>query len=427
MLRSIQKRAEFLVRLVEQFSVSGLSFVSLAFLGRILRNREFADFVTVQAALVFPQILAAVVWANPSLVFASKRFASCTRSYSTCLTVLIAVTAFVLSLSILLLCHLVIRPLSFDLVLAAILSAIAWSCYDGCRRLSYATQAGERLIHASLALVLIYGGWIITFSWLGKLTATTAYFGLALGAIAASFISMSHRVASSERRESRASFSEIVSCHWSYARWSVASVPPYYMATQGYLLLGGRLLEDGDLGGLRAAQNIASVLTVVLLTMENRLVPQASIILENEDIGSLIQFIYTVYKKMLIAVVVALPVFVLLNTVGFYFLYSSKYPGSTKLVALFTLYQFVNLLSVPAQAAWCAQEKLSVAFLGHLAAAVFACVLGLPMMVHYGAIGSVIGFLISGSAYTSITVFLLWRQRCMLLAERNSCLHVSRL
>jgi|GEM_PF-2741219 len=427
MLHSIQKRAEFLIRLVEQFSVSGLSFISLAFLGRVLRNREFADFVTVQAALVFPQILAAVIWSNPSLVFASKRFTSCIRSYATCLTVLIAATAFVLSLVILLICHLVIRPLSLDLAAAAILSTIAWSCYDGCRRMSYATQTGERLIHASFALVLIYGTWIGALCWLGKLTATTAFFGLSLGSVVACFISVSRRAGKSEQGEGSTTFSEIASCHWNYARWSIASVPAYYVATQGFLLLGGRLLEDSDLGGLRAAQNIASILTVVVLTVENRLVPQAAIILENENVESLIQFICAVYKKMLAAQVVLLPLFIIVNTFGFYLLYHSKYPGSTKLVPLFTLYQFMLLFSVPAQSAWCAQEKLNVAFLAHSVSAVLACVIGLPMMVRYGAIGGAIGFLISGSTYASITVFLLWRQRRMLFAERNSCLQVSRL
>ena len=199
--------------------------------------------------------------------------------------------------------------------------------------------------------------------------------------------------------------------HWRYARLALVGIPAYYLMNQGYFLIIGKLLVPLELGGLRAAHNLMSALSVVALTFENHMLPRASAAYHTRGIAALHAVVgeaSSVVSRVFPGVVLAC---VLTATLLFNVIYAKKFDDSARFIVVFGLYQYFLLTSMPAQVGWSAQGRLRVNIIATISSALVSCLIGIPLTIYAGAGGAALGFLLSGLTLAGILTVQLERQR----------------
>lgn len=395
-----------------------LNFVSIATLGRCLDHGEFALYVLLYATISLPYLVSSTFWAYPAMVLLPKQPEESRGDYPGVVSICDAATIAFLGLLAIALAHQFIRPFSASAGAAALLAALGWGTYDCIRRLAYAAHEGPRIVVPSLLLIPVYGLAVFVNWQCGQLDAQSALLSLAFSflvssATAAFLLGSEFGV----RTLKAARVREVVARHWRLARWLIPGSSAYFVTSHGVFLLGARMLTDTELGSLRAAQNLVSVMTVVLLAFENHYVPRAAAVLHRDGTDALYRFVGAMYTRAFALFGAATLAAAATAYVGFQLLYGEKYPGCQNLVLPFAVYQFVLALSVPGQVAWNAQEKTYVCMTSTVVGAFVACLVAVPLIVWGRSLGAALAMLISVSTVTSVLVLALgMRARAVVLA-----------
>jgi O-antigen/teichoic acid export membrane protein len=406
--RVIRSAGSHGVAVAEQGAVSGLNFVSVAALGRLLDSREFALYVLLYATISLPYLVSSTFWTYPAMVLFPKQPQGTTGQYSRTVMACNGVTLVLLGSLSLVLAHGFLREFSISLGIAALLAAVGWGSYDCARRLAYAAREGSRLVGPSVMLVPVYGLTVYLTLRSGRLDARSALLCLAFSFFASSAVAAwLLRPTFGPSAVGLVGVREVVGRHWRTARWLIPSTAAYFVTSHGFFLLGARLLSDRELGGLRAAHNLLSVMSVVLLAFENHYVPRASEVLHRDGADAFYRFVGAMYARGLVLFGAVTLLTAAVAYAGFAILYGAKYPEAQNLVFAFALFQLVLTCSVPAQVAWNTQEKSYVCMWGAVAAAGIACLLGGPLIARGGALGAALGMLASASTLTAVLVVAL--------------------
>src|SRR5262249_10392709 len=221
-----------------------------------------ALYVLLYATISLPYLVSSTFWTYPAMVFLPKQPEGTGGAYSRTVLFCNAVTLALLGVLALAMARLVLREFPLSLGVAALLAVVGWGTYDCARRLAYAAHEGSRLVVPSLMLVPVYGLSIALPQRSGRLDARLGFLCLAFSFLAAGAIATGLlRPVFGFARASTMQVSEVVERHWKTARWLIPSTAAYFVTSHGFFLLGGRLLPDSELSGLRAAHNLMSVMS----------------------------------------------------------------------------------------------------------------------------------------------------------------------
>jgi O-antigen/teichoic acid export membrane protein len=205
------------------------------------------------------------------------------------------------------------------------------------------------------------------------------------------------------------SFRGIFVDHWSFSRSLLSGLLLYWAASQGYFMIAARLLPDADLGGARTAQNLAGMITTVLLMFENQATPAAAALAHYGNVGDVRLWVHSLFKKWTLPFIG----FVALAAIGAFavhhILYRNRYADFSYLTFVFALHQLLLGLNRPYAVGLKAIERTTPIFWGHCAGAIVMVVASWTLISSLGALGVAIGFVLSALALLLILHLSFWR------------------
>ncbi len=182
--------------------------------------------------------------------------------------------------------------------------------------------------------------------------------------------------------------------NWRFARWLVASSVVYWAAGNFFLIAAAGLIGTAAVGGFRAAQNIAGVINILTLGLENAVPPQASRHFYADGHRALSAYLRKVAwlgGGMTLAVallIAAFPEFLLTLVFG------GDYVAYADILRWIALCRPIYFLSIPLRAGLRTIEETRPLFLCSLLAASLSLAAAFPVVRHFGLYGVIFGPLI---------------------------------
>jgi O-antigen/teichoic acid export membrane protein len=269
-------RAVLLSALLDQAFVSALNFSIVVLLSKVARLEVFSTFVIIQAAALLLVALSQSFASHP-LLSLSQRYGGESGVYERsvlllngALIVMVAlITGLVLSR---------FYELDTTVVGGFALYASSLATYELMRRVLYASKQAWASTLASIVLLCL-ALWML---WLRHSSVEEILITLGCTYLVVALSALGIQTVSNFRSSDKGAgliFSDpqklgsLVGQHWDYGKWVTPGVVAFWITTQAYLFLASYYLGPEEVSVLRAAQNIAGTLTILLVALENFLTP----------------------------------------------------------------------------------------------------------------------------------------------------------
>jgi O-antigen/teichoic acid export membrane protein len=188
--------------------------------------------------------------------------------------------------------------------------------------------------------------------------------------------------------------------HWKYARWVFVTALVFQFTTQAYYWLAAGILNVGEVANLRAMYNIVTPIEQVLSAAALLVLP----VMAHRYASRRTEGLLPVWKGYVFGSVIATGGFSLLILVlgrrGMHLLYGGKFDDISVLVILLSLLPLFMSVGNTMNAALKAMEKPQAVFYAYAISGASTFAVGIPLILHWGLRGAVLGMLVSGTAYT---------------------------
>lgn len=404
-VRSISGRYGF--GFIEQILIALLNFGIVIATGRLLSPALFAVFVVIMSSLTLGFGLVGALVSSPVLVLYRKRYHTMARDYLGKLEITNVAVSLVVGSVCLGISYLVekrVTPLDF---LASLFMLTTWSSYELRRKIAYAISQTRTLFVCSAGVLLTAITLISAMVLTHRSSVATLLLCLSFSYLAG--IVLFRFLAPPQDNAEKVEFATLLHDHWIFSRSLFSGLLLYWLASQGYFLVAAGILSDATLGGVRTVQNIAGMITTVLLMFENQATPIAATIAQQGGDSAIRTWVQGLFRKG------ALPFFAFVSMtaiaafIAHHFIYRKTYADYSWLAFIFAFHQFLLGLNRPYAVGLKAIEKTTPIFWGHCAGAGLMVVGSWLLISYLGALGVAVGFIISASALLVVLHFNFWR------------------
>ncbi|MGD2047615.1 MAG: MATE family efflux transporter [Gemmatimonadota bacterium] len=196
----------------------------------------------------------------------------------------------------------------------------------------------------------------------------------------------------------------ITSRNYRSAKWMVVSAPLEWASEYVFFFVTGSVLGTGDVGALRATQNVAAMTSLLFLSLLNVVPPGAARHYQEGGIGAMNAYLRRVTLMGATATVAVCLVLATFPEFWLGLLFGSEFVGYGELVRWWALVYTVNFFALPLRSGLRALERTRPVFISRLAGTVFAAAAAGILISRMGLRGAPIGVL----GTKAILVSLLW-------------------
>lgn len=287
--RMLLSRTKILYALLDQAFISALNFLMIYLLSKWTGQEVFFLFVVFQSAGLLLVTLSQSFAAQPLLTLRQHYRYKGAGSLYDC-SVLIFNGALILAAALLAGALLSLAySTSFVAMGSLMFYALGWTTYEIVRRIQYAEDrphisavASFVLLCSAIVLLYLLHSSLVTI----LLSLGSAYLLIALVEVGAWRIRglLRSRIIESLTFAASANGKSIATQHWHYGKWVAPGSASFWVTSQAYLFLASGYLAASAVSGLRTSQNIAGVLTILLVAVENHLTPRYTDIVNKEGV-----------------------------------------------------------------------------------------------------------------------------------------------
>jgi O-antigen/teichoic acid export membrane protein len=389
--------------LADQGVASGVNFLTLILLARVLSPTDFGFFVLAFALLQLATLLQTALVTRPHNVLAATRSGDSYTSYTR--TLALAQLAFAAAMALLVAAAsgaaFVVGIPEPSVFLCAAPALAGWQLQEFGRRVLYTE---ERLPGAFANSTLTYGGHFcaLLVLWrIGELTAESALLALAIATLIGAMVAGIQLRPSLSGEIDRSS----IRANWVFGRWLTAADVGYWFSSNFYLYLAAVVLGPAASAVLKAAQTLLGPVSVFLAFYLNYLPIRFARALgdgQEARIGHSSTSAVARATSVTLAYCLLVAVFAggLLGLV-----YGDAYADEATTVRLFAVYYVLLSASLVLVAVVTAKRLTKQIFYAHAVGALVSLIVGWPLLEAFGPPGAVVGMIVSWAASTS----LLWR------------------
>ena len=380
---------------LDQIVLSGSNFLTLVILAHALRPRDFGVYVLCFAAITFANGIQTALITQPHNVLGSSRVAAARYAVYTRATAASQYALVVGFLAALVTAASVAVGLGiFSSRLAVALAAalIGWQVQEFGRRILYSES---RLAEAVVSDTISYGGQVIVLASLAaahSIDVGAALWVVALTSLAGFLfagIRLGVKVVPTKDLEP-------IRENWSLARWLLGASIAYWCSTDLFVFVAAALLGVTVSGGFKAAQALLGPLNVLLIFLGTNLPILFARTAASRDRKAKLGMERSTAVRVALVVVL---LYGLLVSVAARPLLDSLYGGSygkfALLVPLFVGYYAVAAVASVYGASLTAQLRPDRVFRANVAGALFAILVGWPMVIAIGPAGAVLAMMCS--------------------------------
>jgi hypothetical protein len=278
--------------MLDQAFVSALNFLIIFLLSKRADTDVFSSFVLVQASGLLLVTLSQAFASQPLLAlneqYLNRGMGNSYKSSVLLLNALLILpTAFFVG-SLLVIAY----GLSIKAASAFVFYVLSWTTFELARRIQYVDRRPHVSAFASFALLCVVIG--LTWSYHSSVLEIAITLGCSYLAISlyelGGYISVVPSLISKGRGPffiDRMRLGSLVTQHWHYGKWVAPGAAAFWVTSQAYLLLASAYLGPTDVSDLRTSQNVAGVLTIVMVALENFLTPRYAQTMETEGTSGL--------------------------------------------------------------------------------------------------------------------------------------------
>ncbi len=378
---------------LDQLVLSGSNFLSLVILARALSPHEFGVFVLCFATIAFANGIQTALITQPhnvlgSVRVGSARYGAYTRSTAAAQGYLLLALLLILVLggSALVLSGV----LGFGVVIGLAVALVGWQAQEFGRRVLYSEG---RLPEAVISDVLSYGGQVVVLATLaGTGTVSVAAALWTIGAT--SVVGFAFAAARLGTKIVPLADRSFLQENWGLGRWLFGASIAYWCSTDLFVFVAAVLLGVTVSGGFKAAQALLGPLNILLIFLGTNLPilfartaasEQRKARLGAERSRAVRAALVVVLLYGLLLTLAARPLLVAL--------YGAPYGQFALLVPLFVGYYAVATVASVYGASLTAQLRPDRVFRANVVGAVFAVVVGWPLVIALGVDGAVLAML----------------------------------
>jgi O-antigen/teichoic acid export membrane protein len=379
----------------EQIVFAAQSFLFTVVAARLTTTEQFGRFVTATACVLLCFSLSSTLVNTPALVLLHKKYSGSQSDYLNSLRVL--ALGFGLLSPLLFIPILTIVNVRIEIFTMFCMAVLHYSMlsYDLQRRWANSTGHLKALFVQTLFASIVALLTSITMSRNGVLTDATIQLAFGTPFLVVAWTAWLRDITTQAVVITAGHLWGILSNHWMFAWALIISMLLYWVSTQGYFLIAARLLPANDLGGLRTAQALCSVLNIAFLVFENRATPLLAKLEVTDGTVAVKNWSSSAARKMFTPLVAGGLLLVPVLWFVHKFVYGDKYASYSYLVVFFLAYLVFHGLSRPYAIGLKAIEKNRVLLYGYgLSAAACIC-LSYPLINFGGVSGAAIGFMLS--------------------------------
>lgn len=189
--------------------------------------------------------------------------------------------------------------------------------------------------------------------------------------------------------------------HWKYSKWVFATAFVFQLTTQGYYWIVAGFVSVKDVAGLRVMQLLIAPIDQVFIALSFLVIPTLAARYASNRMGSFLSF----SKRYGMAVVGATTLFALfLRLTGrplMHWLYAGKFDDLAPMLYILAFLPLTMGIGNVMSSALNAAEKPKLVFLAYLCSGAATLLGGIPLVIHFGLRGAVLGLLLSAAAYSA--------------------------
>ncbi len=388
---------------LDQALVSGVNFLTIVLLARVLPPSDFGYFVLAFTLLQLATTLQTATITRPHNVLGAAREGDAYRAYTR--TAAAAQIGFAVGLALMLAigagAAYRLGASEASIVLAAVPALIFWQLQEFGRRVLYT----EQRLRASLANDLVtYGlqGTALVLLWrLDALTPVAALSTLAVATGVGSLVAFTQ-----VRRSLAGAFDR--SClrdNWTFGRWLTGAEVSYWFSSNAYLYLAAAILGPAASAVLKAAQTLMGPISVFLAFFINYLPVTFTRALHQAETDELRRVALPAWKVMAsVASLYCLAIGMFASPVLAH-VYGEQYAGQAATVRTFAVYYALLPTSLVLVSILTARMQSRRIFIALSAGALVSLSVAWPFLEVFGPAGAVVAMILSWAVSTS----LLWR------------------
>lgn len=381
------------VAVIEQGVYALQNFMITAIGATFLSERSFAELVPQLTCVTFGFSLASTFLSTPAQVFLEKQYRETAPSYLLAL-LLVALAMGIPVLAILCMAFSLLSiPLSISGIGSSLLMFLGTTVYDLHRRSRFSSgRTTELLIHGLIAIGTSLGvcGALIYHQQLDKELLQLAFSVPLLLVVLATTAQKSKQLASEGLQ-----FRSVIVSHWRFSKYLLVGMILYSVSTQGVIFVSSCMLSDADIGGLRTAQTLASVLNLSFVVYDNQFTPRISSMMVEKSQLSVINWVRSATIKISLGLIPLCLALVPVLYVAHQILFGKNYGDYSSLVWIFVLYLYFLGLTRPSFVGFKVIENNRPFMIGYLLSAIAAMVLVFPLLYLLGVYGAALALTIS--------------------------------
>lgn len=388
------------ISLVDQALVSGVNFLTALILARYMTSSDYGVFVLAFGVYLLANNVQMALITTPMTVLSAPLDEKQLRGYLSSLGLIQIAFGGIITAGLLILV-VVLYFLSFGpVVLSTFLGmALAVFAFQGqafFRRVLFARIRPEgAFLNDMVSYGLQLTGMITLYKW-GILSGRNAFIVIGLTSGMAIIVGLWHC-----RKYFSLHFSlgSVLHENFNYGKWMLLGFLSQWVSSQSYLFIVAAFLSTAATGVFDACLKILAVTNILLLGMDNFVVPVAAKKLETEGVGKMKSIMNSVYIAggVIMAICCAIAAIFAENLLKLF--YAQQYAGHGKLVMLFALLYFIAFFNRPPAMGLKALKKPHKIFHGNLIAAVITVVTVIPLVKYYGIYGACIGMILTQAVW----------------------------
>jgi O-antigen/teichoic acid export membrane protein len=188
--------------------------------------------------------------------------------------------------------------------------------------------------------------------------------------------------------------------HWKYSKWVFATAFVFQLTTQGYYWIVAGFVSVKDVAGLRVMQLLIAPIDQVFIALSFLVIPALAARYASNRLGSFLSF----STRYGLAVVGATALFALiLRLTGrplMHWLYAGKFDDLVPMLYILAFLPLTMGIGNVMSSALNAAEKPKLVFLAYVCSGAATLLGGIPLVIHFGLRGAVLGLLLSAAAYS---------------------------
>jgi len=384
------------VTLFDQAVVSGSHFLISLLLARTFGAEIFGWFALGWMILMFASSLHQAFIITPLLTMLPKKDQSEKQAYTDGLKIINLLT--VLIFAIISFCtlkfmnHYNVYEFDTDIILPFTALLLVYLVHDFLRKFFYATQTAVRSLRLDLIAYLPQLTVLSFFLFQGMDQLSNAVWIMAIGYLLGilAFINVLF-----PKRLQLKNAIQTTREHFKFSSWLIGKAVLQWWSGNYYILAAGALLGPVALGLVRMAQTLIGVLNIVFIAVENYVPVSAAKIFGTEGVISLKEYLFNVFKKAALPVLLVLgTVFILAKPLGILFFNESS-TGFNVLLKGYAILYLLVFIAIPFRIYMRTVERTNILFWAYLLGTAFSLITANPIVKQFGYWGLAAGIIVN--------------------------------